>query len=90
MAPTITPTETSQDLTTGISVTLESATDGATIYYTLDGKTPTTKSTKYTAPISISGKSDGESVTVKAIATKTGMENSPVSTIKYTNNHVTE
>ena len=76
-------------MTTGISVTLETATEGATIYYTLDGSTPNTKSTKYTAPISISGKGDGESVAVKAIATKTGMENSPVTSITYTNNHVT-
>lgn len=76
-------------MTTGISVTIESATDGATIYYTTDGKNPTTKSTKYTAAISISGKGDGESVTVKAIATKSGMANSSVTSITYTNNHVT-
>lgn len=47
-------------------VAMES-TQGATIYYTTDGSTPTTSSTKYTAPFTLSIGS-GATVTVKAIA----------------------
>lgn len=66
------------------------ATDGAKIYYTIDGSEPTKESTLYSDAISISGKGDGESVTVKAIAVKDGMIDSEIMTITYTNNHVTE
>ena len=61
------------------SVTINSATEGATIYYTLDGSTPTTSSTKYTGPITIS-----ENKTLKAIATSSGMNNSAVNSADYT------
>jgi hypothetical protein len=61
------------------SVTITSTTSGATIYYTTDGSTPTTASTKYTAPVTIS-----TTTTLKAIATATGLANSSVTSGVYT------
>lgn len=60
-------------------ITISSATEGATIYYTIDGSTPSTSSTKYTEPITISANK-----TLKAIATKSGMNNSAVISADYT------
>lgn len=65
--------------TAPISVTLASSTENASIYYTLDGTTPTTTSTLYTSPIAIS-----QTTTVKAIATANGYNNSSVSSATYT------
>lgn len=56
------------------SVTIECATDGATIYYTLDGSEPTAESTEYTGAISIS-----ETTTLRAIAIKDGQSSNVVS-----------
>ncbi|MBO6099133.1 MAG: chitobiase/beta-hexosaminidase C-terminal domain-containing protein [Prevotella sp.] len=49
------------------TVTITSATEGATIYYTTNGTEPTSGSTPYSAPFSI-----GATTTVKAIAIKSG------------------
>ncbi len=53
---------------------METSTEGAAIYYTTDGTIPTAESTKYSEPVEFT-----TDVTVKAIAVKTGIENSPVS-----------
>ncbi|WP_052343674.1 chitobiase/beta-hexosaminidase C-terminal domain-containing protein [Bacillus massiliigorillae] len=63
----------------GQEVTLTSNTAGATIYYTTDGSEPTTSSTAYTKPITVS-----EAMTVKAIAVKEGLTSSPMATFTYT------
>ncbi|MGN1110911.1 MAG: chitobiase/beta-hexosaminidase C-terminal domain-containing protein, partial [Oscillospiraceae bacterium] len=63
------------------TVTITSATDGATIYYTTDGTEPTTSSAKYTGALTI-----GKTTTVKAIAVKDEMTDSTVVTAEYTIN----
>jgi beta-glucanase (GH16 family) len=60
-----------------VIVTLSSTTAGATIYYTIDGSTPTTSSTQYLAPFLVASSS---SVTLNAIATASGDTNSSVTT----------
>jgi hypothetical protein len=62
------------------SVTISSATTGATIYYTLDGTDPTTSSTLYTGAVTIP---KGAQTTLKAIATKSGMANSDIASATY-------
>jgi hypothetical protein len=64
------------------TVSISCATSGATIYYTTNGDPPTTSSAQYTSPITISGL--GSSVTVKAIAVKTGMLDSLVGQKTFT------
>ena len=65
--------------TEAVQVTINCTTQDATIYYTLDGNAPTTSSAVYSSPITIS-----ETTTVKAMATKEGMDNSDVATATYT------
>lgn len=60
-------------------VTLTSLTEGAAIYYTLDGSTPNLGSTSYTAPILI-----GESTELKAVAIAEGFTISEVATALFT------
>jgi hypothetical protein len=63
------------------SVTLSTATSGATIYYTTDGSTPTISSAVYTSPISVAS-----TKTIKAFSKATGMLNSSVASATYTIN----
>ena len=63
------------------SVTISDATPGATIYFTTDGTTPTTSSTKYTGSITVSS-----SQTIKAVAVVSGLSNSAVASGAYTLN----
>ncbi|MCI5523841.1 MAG: chitobiase/beta-hexosaminidase C-terminal domain-containing protein, partial [Spirochaetia bacterium] len=67
-------TFTSQATEDGVKVTMATSTEGAVIYYTTDGTIPTAESTKYSEAVEFT-----TDVTVKAIAVKTGIENSPVS-----------
>ena len=62
------------------SVTLSCETQGATIYYTTDGTTPTSSSAVYSSAISV-----GETMTIKAIAIKNEIE-SALATAAYTIN----
>lgn len=65
-------------------VTITTPTAGASIYYTIDGTEPSTSSTLYNAPFTLT-----ESVTVKAIAAKDGHNNSAVSSTNCTYSEVT-
>jgi len=60
------------------SITISTATEGASIYYTTDGSDPTESSTLYTAPITVS-----TTTTIKAIAIQAGMNNSAIATATY-------
>lgn len=74
--PTFTPA--AGEYTEAQNVEIACATEGATIYYTLDGTDPTVNSTAYTTTIAIS-----DSTTVKAFAVKEGMTDSEIATAVY-------
>ena len=76
-APSFAPSEKTFAYT--VDVTLTTATEDADIYYTLDSSDPTVTSTKYTSAITLT-----DTTTIKAIAVKTGMTDSTISTATYT------
>ena len=73
--PTFTPV--ASTYTSAQNVTINCTTEGAAIYYTTDGTTPTSASTLYTAPIDVHA-----SMTIKAIAINDGLS-SDVATAAY-------
>ena len=64
-----------------VIVTLSDATSGATIYYTIDGTTPTTTSPQYLAPFLVAS-----NLTLNAIATAPSYLNSTVGTQTFSPN----
>ena len=75
--PTITPNGGS--FSGSVSVTLQTATSGASIYYTTNGSTPTQSSTLYTGPMTLTS-----SATIKAAAFKSGSNPSAVASASFT------
>jgi sugar lactone lactonase YvrE len=75
--PVISPA--SGTFNSAVSVTISDKTAGATIYYTTDGSTPSTSSTKYTGAFTVSR----TGTNVQAIATATGYSNSAVALAVY-------
>ena len=59
-------------------ITLNCTTEGAFVYYTIDGTEPSVNSTLYTQPFTLS-----ESATVKAIAVKEGYNDSKVTNVTF-------
>ncbi|MCD8318382.1 MAG: chitobiase/beta-hexosaminidase C-terminal domain-containing protein [Paraprevotella sp.] len=78
-APVFTPTDGTAFGGT-LNVTASSSTEGATIYYTVNGDDPTTASTPFPA----TGLDLTQTTTLKAIAVKDGLNNSEVTTATYT------
>src|SRR5206468_5252449 len=75
--PTITPNGGS--FTGSVQVTLQDTTSGASIYYTLNGTTPSGASFLYRGAITLS-----TNTTVNAMGIKTGMTNSDMATAVFT------
>lgn len=62
-----------------IAITISCATANAIVFYTLDGTVPTSSSTRYTGPVTLSA-----STTIKARAYRSGMSPSLVAVASYT------
>ena len=77
--PVTTPSVLAGLFNTNQSLVLAANEAGASIYYTLDGSTPTASSTKYTTPIAITA-----TTTVKFFAVDTAGNNEAVQTQVYT------
>jgi N-acetylneuraminic acid mutarotase len=75
-APTFSPS--GGTYTSAQTVAMSDATPGATIYYTMDGSTPTTGATKYTGPVTVDS-----TETLLAIAASSGYSNSTIASAAY-------
>jgi hypothetical protein len=62
------------------TVTITASTPGSVIYYTTNGTAPTTSSTVYSNPFTVSGNQ-----TIEAIAVTAGYSNSAIATAAYVN-----
>lgn len=80
--PTFTPGSCNFDNSIDVTISAES---GATIYYTLDGSDPKTNGDVYANAITLT-----QTTTLKAIAVKTGANDSEVAEATYTKNEVVE
>ena len=76
--PTITPN--GGNFSGTVSVAMQTATSGASIYYTTDGSTPTQSSTLYTGTMALAS-----SATVNAKAFKSGSNPSSIASASFTN-----
>lgn len=74
---------TSGEVEQGTAIEITSATDGASIYYSTSGVTPSADNlssmTLYSGPITVT-----RPATIKAVAVKTNLHNSPVNSATYT------
>lgn len=70
-----------RDFGRDLYATLATKTEGASIYYTLDGSDPTSSSTLYTEPFKVKSFGDRNRVTIKAIAVKDGYKDSKAITL---------
>ena len=75
-APVVNPA--GESFTGSVSVTITDSTPGASIFYSTNGGTPTTSSTRYTGPINVTA-----SETIKAIASASGYLPSAVTSETY-------
>jgi sulfatase modifying factor 1 len=78
VTPVITPGGGTYTTAQILSVTITCATVGAEIYYTTDGTTPDSTSMVYTTPISVKANK-----TIKAVAMKDEMDDSPIASATY-------
>ena len=69
-----------RNFTNSVTVTLSDATTGVTIYYTLDGSTPTTNSLVYTAPFTLTN-----TASLHVMAVMTGAVNSTIVSAGFVN-----
>jgi hypothetical protein len=74
--PVISPV--SESVTSAVQVTMTDSTPGSSVYYTIDGTTPTTSSTKYSGPFTVN-----HSESVSAIAVAPTYANSAIATANY-------
>ena len=79
VTPVMSPASATYTVDQYVSITTTTA--GATIYYTMDGTTPTTSSSVYSTPLAVTG--NGTNQTIKALAVKSGWTNSAIASQSY-------